>query len=341
MLSSAPTNETQRSYARRLARSAFLKLSAWRAPLQAARCLWFDYGHVRSAATGRSVDAAGEPVPWYTYAAIEYIRQLDFCDKRVFEYGSGASTLFWAANALQVVSVEDDEAWHAMLVPQIPSNCELILESDLARYVDVIHRFPDGFDVIVVDGAARARTRLKCSRAALEHLRPGGLIILDNSDWLPESARVLREHGLIQVDMAGFAPMVGHTQTTSLFFDRRFVTRPKGSRLPQPGPGAAAKNWERLAPPAEPSIVFGGDSFGGVEQDTPVSFSTPAGLRRFRLLSGRDTIVWSALLDVDAERVLLYVVERDDIRDLSAVPRMSWDVFREFIRRHPRRRYVL
>jgi hypothetical protein len=324
-----------------LAPSVLLKPSTWRAPLRVARSLWFDYGHVRSAATLRSVDADGRPVPWYTYPAIEYLRQLDFHDKVVFEYGSGFSTLFWASSASQVVSVEDDEEWHSILAPQLPTNCSLILETDVARLVDVIHRYPDGFDVIVVDGPARGRTRLKCCRAALEHLRPGGLIILDNSDWLPESARALRESGLIQVDMTGFAPIVGQTQTTSLFFDRQFVTRPKGSRLPQPGPGAAMKNWEAISQPAEPSIVFGGERFGGVEADTAFSFATPTGPRRFRLVTGQDRWLWRALLDVDADRVLMYVSEPAEVRGLSELTGMSWDAFREFVRLHPRRRYVL
>ena len=321
--------------------SALFKPSTWRAPLRVARSLWFDYGHLRSAATLRSVDAEGCPVPWYTYPAIEYLRQLDFQGKTVFEYGSGFSTLFWAASAHSVVSVEDDEKWYSILAPQLPANCALTLETDVARLVEVIHRYPDGFDVIVVDGPARGRTRLKCCRAALQHLRPGGLIILDNSDWLPESARVLRESGLIQVDMTGFAPIVGQTQTTSLFFDRGFVTRPKGSRLPQPGPGAAAKNWEAIAQPAEPSIEFGGERFGGVEDDAAFSFTTPEGPRRFRLLTGHDRSEWRALLDVDADRVLMYVTDTEEVRRLDTLAAMSWDTFRNFVREHPRRRYVL
>lgn len=341
MLVSTTSHERRWSYADLLFPSLLLKPSRWRASLQAARSLWFEYGHLRSAATERCVDADGQPLPWYTYPAIEYIRQLDFHDSVVFEYGSGFSTLFWAARARHVVSVEDEEEWYGQLRPQLPSNCELFLETDLARYVDVIHRYPDGFDVIVVDGPARGRTRLKCSRAAVEHLRPGGLIILDNSDWLPESAQALREQGLIQVDMAGFVPIVAHTQTTSLFLDRRFNPRPKGSRLPEPAPGAAPKNWEHIEAPAEPSITFDGERFGGVEQDTPLAFTTPTGVRRFRLVSGRQWTAWCAIFDVDAERVLLYVTEPDDRHALRSISETSWEDFREFIRRHPRRRYVL
>src|SRR5687768_912204 len=95
--------------------AAFFKPSTWKAPVQAARSLWFDYAHVRSAALQQAVDADGRAVPWYTYPAIEYLRQLDFSDKTVFEYGSGNSTLFWGASAKRVVSAEEDERWYETL----------------------------------------------------------------------------------------------------------------------------------------------------------------------------------------------------------------------------------
>jgi hypothetical protein len=317
----------------------------WRATLQVVRTLWFDYAHLRSAVKGQPVNARGEPVPWYTYPAIDYLRQLDFSDKTVFEYGSGQSTLFWAAAASRVVSVEEDEKWYGVIAGKLPANCELILEPDLASYPAVIARYPGGFDIIVVDGAARGRTRLKCSRAALACLRPGGLIILDNSDWLPESARVLRESGLLQVDMTGFVPANWYTQTTSLFFDRAFVPRPRCARLPQPGPGAADKNWERLPPVEAPFVTIGDDTLSRVESDRPFVFDTPEGPRRLRVLTG---VVqgrrWSALADNDRERVVLYLnadEDPDEIGRAVAAAGSDWSTLREYVRRHDRRRCML
>jgi hypothetical protein len=327
--------------------AALLKPSTWKAPVQAARSLWFDYAHVRSAAIHQAVDADGRAVPWYTYPAIEYLRQLDFSDKTVFEYGSGNSTLFWGASAKRVVSAEEDERWFAALRPKLPANCELVLETDLARYVDVIRRYPEGFDVIIVDGASRGRTRLKCSRMAMECLRPGGLIILDNSDWLPESSRVLRESGLIQVDMTGFVPINGNTQTTSLFFDREFVTKPKGARLPQPGPGAMEKNWERLSPPEPPYITIGEDDLSRVDHDRSVVFQTPNGPRQLRVLGGEmygGVGRWAALADEDQERLVLYLPQEEDPeeieRQVTAVAG-DWAALQAWVRQHHRRRYLL
>jgi Methyltransferase domain len=327
--------------------AALLKPSTWKAPVQAARSLWFDYAHVRSAAIHQAVDADGRAVPWYTYPAIEYLRQLDFSDKTVFEYGSGNSTLFWGASATRVVSAEEDERWYAALKAKLPANCELVLETDLTRYVDIIRRYPDGFDVIVVDGAARGRTRLKCSHAAIECLRPGGLIILDNSDWLPESSRVLRDSGLIQVDMTGFVPINGNTQTTSLFFHREFVTRPKGPRLPQPGPGATDKNWERLAPPEPPFVTIGEDTLSRVDQDRLVTFETPSGPRQLRVLGGKmhgDAGRWSVLADNEQQRVVIYLSEGEDPGEIERqvdAAAGNWTALQAWVRQHHRRRFLL
>ncbi len=70
-------------------------------------------------------------------------------------------------------------------------------ESDADRYADHILGF-EGFDVIVVDGMFENGVRLKCTQRAIKVLRPGGMIILDNADWLPRSARALRKSGLMR-----------------------------------------------------------------------------------------------------------------------------------------------
>ncbi len=139
----------------------------WWESLRLSRLLWLDYGHLDSVITQASIDGAGQPVPWYTYPAIEYLRHLDFSTTTVFEYGCGNSTLFWGRVAREVVSVEDNRAWFDQMSARVPANCRLILEPDLSAFVDTIRKFPDPFDIIVVDGPARGSTRLKCSRAAI------------------------------------------------------------------------------------------------------------------------------------------------------------------------------
>lgn len=49
-----------------------------------------------------------ERIPWYTYPMLEFLENLDFSQDSVFEYGSGASSIYWARKAKYVQSVEHD-----------------------------------------------------------------------------------------------------------------------------------------------------------------------------------------------------------------------------------------
>jgi hypothetical protein len=320
------------------------RTSRWLPSLQAANVLWRDYAHLKSVRTQRAVDRAGNPLPWYTYPAIEFLQQLDFSERTVFEYGSGMSTLFWAARAARVVSVEDDEQWFRQVKSLAPSNVELIFEPDLAGFADTIRRPGERYDVIVVDGPARGRTRLKCSHAAVDHLREGGLVILDNSDWLPESSRFLRNSGLLEVDMTGFAPICAHVQTTSFYFDRRFNVGPLGDRQPVPGIGSRGSNWERpLVPVAGPQVECGGEVFRAVRSDRAARLETPLGPLDVRIISylGGDDVRAIAVLDVGRDRVLLSQHRPSDDREIDRIASLPFDRFQAFINGHALRRCQL
>ncbi len=203
-------------------------------PSGAARVLAEDFGHTRTAAEWLCVDQAGDPVPWYTYPAIEYLRGLDFSEKDVFEYGSGYSTLFWSRHAREIVAVEHDSEWHARMSPMIPQNVSYRLLPEKEAYLEAIDECPRLFDVVIIDGEHRE----ECVSFALAKLKEDGLIILDNSDWFVGVASLLRAADLIQVDMQGFGPINPYTWTTSLFFRRGTALRPSHARQPIPGPGS-------------------------------------------------------------------------------------------------------
>ena len=99
-----------------------------------------------------------------------------------------------------------------------------------------------GTDVIVIDGTGESRAA--CSRIAITNLRPGGLIILDNSDlWLTSSQIITRDSGLIQVDFTGFAPMNAHCHTTSVYFSRDFNFVPLRRHQPHKSIAQPADPW--------------------------------------------------------------------------------------------------
>ncbi|MEI6085198.1 MAG: hypothetical protein WCS70_12970 [Verrucomicrobiota bacterium] len=122
---------------------------------------------------------------------------------KVFEYGSGGSTVFFARHAGQVFSVEHDPAWHGhvgkTLAAQQLTNCHYLLRvpqsvagvavaaegkhafidereweypgMSFETYVRSIDVHPDRtFDLVLVDGRARA----DCIAHAISKIRPGG-----------------------------------------------------------------------------------------------------------------------------------------------------------------------
>jgi hypothetical protein len=225
--------------------------------LQLCTILLREQGYFRSVARGEYRDENDGYIPWFTYPAIEALKNWDLSDKRVFEYGSGYSTLFWAARAREVISVEHNPSWHEKISRLTPSNARVILApidedkndyhpsaetlNEFARYAEAI----DGrFEVIVIDGYARSRVRYQCAKAALPHLNDHGLVILDNSDWLPATAMFLRQSGLIEVDFSGPVPGNNYHQTTSFFLTRQFDFKPSGSRQPLMPVGGKPLNWE-------------------------------------------------------------------------------------------------
>ncbi|GAB3329547.1 hypothetical protein GCM10027299_33080 [Larkinella ripae] len=199
-----------------------------------------EFGHFKSAKRWQSVDKDNNPIPWYTYPAIEFIKQLDLSTKTVFEYGSGNSTLFWASRCQHVIAVEDDKAWHATIQARLPPNVDYLLLEDKEAYIRAIHRFPDPFDIIIVDG----KYRFDCTASALARLSPTGFFILDNADWHPRSSALLREADLIEIDMAGFNPINGYTTTTSFYLSRQIDFKPGHERQPIHGIGSMLNTSE-------------------------------------------------------------------------------------------------
>jgi hypothetical protein len=159
---------------------------------------------------------------------MEYLDQLDFSDCTVFEYGVGNSTIFWAKRSLRVMAVEDDPQWMARVSPGLAESAYISLAVDKPAYIDAISMSGDAFDVIVVDGSHR----LECAQAAIQRLRTGGMIILDDSDEHVAASALLRHANLLEVDFPGFGPISAYTKTTSLFFHREFRPKPREGTLP-------------------------------------------------------------------------------------------------------------
>lgn len=146
-------------------------------------------------------ELAALDVPWWTFDSSALVDSFlrGRRDARVFEWGSGASTLWLSRRSSSVVAVEHDAVWAEEVRGLLPAGHVVDLrvvaapnasgapgearsskpgatELNFRDYVDVIHDVGGQFDVIVVDGRARE----SCLAAALPHLTSDGLLVLDN-----------------------------------------------------------------------------------------------------------------------------------------------------------------
>jgi predicted O-methyltransferase YrrM len=113
------------------------------------------------------------------------IKQLDLLiqpDWRVLEFGSGMSTVWFARRCREVVSIEINPDWHKLLQARLARQELRNVDYRLSGYSDahVLTDCPGSyFDLVLVDGVRRDRAM----QTALEKVKPGGYIFLDNSDY--------------------------------------------------------------------------------------------------------------------------------------------------------------
>lgn len=183
---------------------------------RAAHILLHLRGQTHTNRDGNCVDAKGDPILWMTYPAIDFLESLDLSACRVFEYGSGGSTLFWLKRCASIVSVEHFSPWYRKMMRYVDERLNMVEEINLASYPETIRRY-GSFDLVVIDGAERGR----CAQEAIKHLNKGGMIIFDNAEWYPNTCTFLRKNGFTQIDFCGFSPLNSFTEMTSVFFRDR------------------------------------------------------------------------------------------------------------------------
>ena len=160
--------------------------------------------------------AADAGTPWWNDRAIRYLSQHLRPGDRVFEWGSGASTVWLDAHGAKVTSVEHDLDWVSKVRVRCPAADVRAIPENAEDYVATIDEFEDGsFDVVIVDGTYRA----ECLRRGASKVRPGGLLVLDDTD-MRQLARLKKSSlpGWKRVSFTGFKASRDVRETT--FFRR-------------------------------------------------------------------------------------------------------------------------
>jgi len=176
-----------------------------------------------------------EEVPWFPFRAIDWLSSCLTPSMKTFEWGSGGSTVFIARRVRRHVAVEHNRAWAERVKARLRhrgiDNCGLqVIGPDVTpaggddgepgpqrrfcclwsrdenisyeQHVRAIDGYQDEhFDLVSVDGCAR----LACIRQAMNKVRPGGYIILDNAGpYREEASAILKGWGV--TELSGLGP---------------------------------------------------------------------------------------------------------------------------------------
>jgi predicted O-methyltransferase YrrM len=149
--------------------------------------------------------ALHDGIPWLPFQVTAWLETYLKQDARVFEFGSGGSTVFFAQRVKNLYTVEHDRKWYELVTHELKrrqfTNVEYLLREpqhagsnppaeywdtyaneypnmSFEQYVKTIDEHPDhSFDLVLVDG----RARKFCIQHAIKKIRPGGYLLLDNS----------------------------------------------------------------------------------------------------------------------------------------------------------------
>lgn len=132
-------------------------------------------------------------LPWFSYAAIDFLDDFLQPDMTVCEYGSGGSTLFFSRRVKSVLSIEDNPKWYELVSRRLEQNgvrnvAMVLCPFDFKNPVGFeqsayLQALPEQkFDVIVVDGSEEwTQVRPVCFARAEERIKRGGIILVDDS----------------------------------------------------------------------------------------------------------------------------------------------------------------
>jgi hypothetical protein len=156
------------------------------------------------------------PTPLLTWPLLDFLNALALSSTTLIELGAGNSTFAFAKMFARVVSYENNARWAQLLRERLPANVELRAfegETLAAKSVAL-----DPQDWLLIDFAGK-RTRFIKDLLALTNTdaRPA-VILLDNSDWYRNGARLLSEAGYSEIPFFGLKSGQTWVSCTSFFF---------------------------------------------------------------------------------------------------------------------------
>lgn len=181
-------------------------------------------GWTRSFLEGISQDEDGNLLPWMTYPAIEFLQNYVSQNHEIFEFGCGASTIFFAKKAKKVYGLETNQNWLNLINQKLQSldleaQIELMENGiDNKNYEIFPQKFEKKFDIIVIDSLKR----FLCAQNAINFIKDDGIIILDDSqrENYKKIFDFFAEKGFEKKDFWGIEPGKLKMKNTTVFLKK-------------------------------------------------------------------------------------------------------------------------
>jgi tetratricopeptide (TPR) repeat protein len=156
-------------------------------------------------------------LPLLTWPLLDFIKNLDLKNVVLYELGSGNSTFWFSDIFKQIKSYETNSDWYEKLKPLLKDNASIKLTS-LENIYECSINFRTS-DWLLIDFAGK-RTRFINKLVQLNDNQIPAQIILDNSGWYRNGAKILIERGYIEIPFHGFKSGKKYIDCTSLFLLR-------------------------------------------------------------------------------------------------------------------------
>jgi predicted O-methyltransferase YrrM len=167
--------------------------------------------------------------PWWSFAAIDAADRL-FPGRRIFEWGSGGSTLRYARKGCKFTAIEDDQAWldavqvalvaagvaDQVRLRHIPFNFDQPTDFASSSYCQALSG--SQWDVVIIDGQDKTfRERITCFHHADPLMKPGSIILVDDF-WRYEELLTSHSAQSVQVFESVGPCRIGVTSTAMFFY---------------------------------------------------------------------------------------------------------------------------
>ena len=134
---------------------------------------------------------------------------------KVFEFGCGYSTLFYANRVKSVLALEHQKKWVEIVNDKLPENANVVFRGN-GEYAEYINTLDEKFDLIVIDGI----DRVNCFKNSISNLSETGVLLLDDSTRkeYAEAAEFGIQNGFKTITFRGLKPTGIGIDESTLFY---------------------------------------------------------------------------------------------------------------------------